>query len=218
MYGVYQPYDDPSDDLLAQTAQLSIFFSLVASIVTNAYPNDPVMSALLPLFLAVPIALMILFELELLEKFKELVEPDEEGNVKCIGRIMLHIGRGAISQVERMCGTTGSDEAGKVEHNERLKVLFSVKGLRRRSSARRKTSMRKGFTTHPGLSQNFCATVGSSSEAAPNAGAMNVVATAGEMPAMDAQARRRKGSKAATVQTVQVEIVSQQTTEGQTSV
>jgi hypothetical protein len=75
MYGVYQPYDDPGDDLLAQTAQLSIFFSLVASIVTNAYPNDPVMSALLPLFLAVPIALMILFELELLEKFKELMEP-----------------------------------------------------------------------------------------------------------------------------------------------
>eukprot|EP00966_Prymnesium_polylepis_P061553 1428430-Prymnesium_polylepis.3 len=67
---------------------------------------------------------------------------------------MLHIGRGAIGQVERMCGTTGSDEAGKVEHNERLKVLFSVKALRRRSSARRKTSMRKGSTTRPGLSQN----------------------------------------------------------------
>jgi len=60
MYGVYQPYDDPGDDVLAQMAQLSIFFSLVASIVTNAYPNDPVMSALLPLFLAVSIALMVL--------------------------------------------------------------------------------------------------------------------------------------------------------------
>jgi hypothetical protein len=40
MYGVYQPYDDPSDDILAQMAQLSIFFSLVASIVTNVYPNE----------------------------------------------------------------------------------------------------------------------------------------------------------------------------------
>jgi len=105
-----------------------------------------------------------------------------------------------------------------VEHNERLKVLFSVKALRRRSSARRKTSMRKGSTTRPGFSQNVRATVGSSSEAAPNAGAMNAVATAGEVPAMDAQARRRKGSKAATVQTLKVEIVSQQTTEGRTSI
>ena len=40
MYGVYGPYESPNDDLLAQLAQLCIFFSLVASIVTNAYPDE----------------------------------------------------------------------------------------------------------------------------------------------------------------------------------
>ena len=218
MYGVYQPYDDPGDDLLSQTAQLSIFFSLVASIVTNAYPNDPVMSALLPLFLAVPIAFMILFELELLTKFKELMKPDEEGNVKCIGRVMLHVGHRAISQIERMCGTTGSGDAGKIERDERLKVLVSVKALRRRSSARWETSMRKGSTTRPGLSKDLHAAVGSPPEAAPNEGATNAPATAEEVPAMDPQARRRKGSKAANEHAVQVEMVSHRTTEGQVSV
>ena len=40
MYCAYSPYENDSDDLLASTAQLAIFFSLVASIVTNAYPNE----------------------------------------------------------------------------------------------------------------------------------------------------------------------------------
>ena len=111
MYGVYQPYDDPGNDLLAQTAQLSIFFSLVASIVTNAYPNDPLMSALLPLFLAMPIALMVLFQLELLERFKRLMEPDEDGNVQWIGRIVLHVCRMANSQIERVSVSSAPEAA-----------------------------------------------------------------------------------------------------------
>ena len=40
MYGVYAPYEDSGDDILAQMAQISIFFSLCASIVTNAYPDE----------------------------------------------------------------------------------------------------------------------------------------------------------------------------------
>jgi hypothetical protein len=153
MYGAYQPYDNPGDDLLAQTAQLSIFFSLVASIVTNAYPNDPIMSALLPLFLAVPIALMVLFELELLERFKGLVEPDGDGNVQFLGRIVLYVHRMANSQIERACSTSGRGEVSNAERDERLKVLLSVKALRRRSSARRKSSVKKGTNTRPGSSR-----------------------------------------------------------------
>jgi len=111
IYGVYQPYDDPGDDVLSQMAQLSIFFSLVASIVTNAYPNDPLMSALLPLFLAMPIALMVLFQLELLERFKRLMEPDEDGNVQWIGRIVLHVCRMANSQIERVSVSSAPEAA-----------------------------------------------------------------------------------------------------------
>jgi hypothetical protein len=200
IYGVYQPYDDPGDDLLAQMAQLSIFFSLVASIVTNAYPNDPVMSALLPLFLAVPIALMVLSELELLKRFKRLMEPDEDGNVQWIGRIVLHVCRMANSQIERVCSTSGRGEVSKAERDERLKVLVSAKALRREPSERRKTSVTKGSNTRPGLSQgmqDLNDAVSSAPKAAPNAAATssNVAATdAGEMAAMDAQARPLKGS------------------------
>eukprot|EP00966_Prymnesium_polylepis_P121748 2814148-Prymnesium_polylepis.1 len=170
-------------------AQLSIFFSLVASIVTNAYPNDPVMSALLPLFLAGPIALMVLFELELLERFKRLMEPDEDGNVQRIGRIVLHVRRMANSQTERVCSTSGRGEVSMAERDERLKVLVSVTALRRRSSARRmlvsvkalrrssarrKTSVTEGSNTRPGLSQgmqDLDDAVCSAPEAAPNAAA-----------------------------------------------
>ena len=212
IYGVYQPYDDPGDDILAQMAQLSIFFSLVASIVTNAYPNDPVMSALLPLFLAVPIALMVFFELELLERFNGLVEPDEDGNVQWIGRIVLHVRRMANSQIERVCSTSGRGEVSKAERDERLEVLNRIKALRGRSSARSTSSVRKESNTRPVSSLEL---QGLAPEAAPNAAATssNVVATDGdEVPAMDAQARRRKGSKAATA-LVQAELMSQQAVE-----
>ena len=40
LYCVYAPYEDAGDDVLAQVAQMSIFFSLCASIVTNAYPDE----------------------------------------------------------------------------------------------------------------------------------------------------------------------------------
>ena len=40
MYCAFAPYESPSHDSLAQMAQLCIFFSLVASLVTNAYPDE----------------------------------------------------------------------------------------------------------------------------------------------------------------------------------
>ena len=40
MYTHFAPYEAPDDDLLAQMAQLSIFFSLVSSLVVNAYPDE----------------------------------------------------------------------------------------------------------------------------------------------------------------------------------
>merc|ERR1719424_1651204 len=56
-YCFFSPYEEGSDDLLSGFCQLSIFFSLVASIITNAYPEDPVMSVVLPIFLLVPVVI-----------------------------------------------------------------------------------------------------------------------------------------------------------------
>jgi hypothetical protein len=76
-YGAYcvcAPYVKKEDDILAQVAQVVIFFSLVSSLVTNAYPNDPIMSALLPALLAVPVILTVLFETPLLKYLRRFTE------------------------------------------------------------------------------------------------------------------------------------------------
>mmetsp|Transcript_11696 Transcript_11696/g.29245 ORF Transcript_11696/g.29245 Transcript_11696/m.29245 type:complete len:113 (+) Transcript_11696:2163-2501(+) len=112
MYCTFSPYENPADDVLASMAQLSIFFSLVASIVTNAYPDDPVMSTLLPLFLAVPISLMVHFEVKLLDKMKELTQPDDEGNVPHIGRAILYVRNMATKTIDvRNMATKTIDES-----------------------------------------------------------------------------------------------------------
>ena len=49
------------DNFLAQVSQAIIFFSLVSSVVTNAFPEDPVMQVLLPVLLAMPVILTIIF-------------------------------------------------------------------------------------------------------------------------------------------------------------
>lgn len=85
---VFAPYYDYGDDILAQVAQIAVFFSLVASIVTQAYPNDPVMAMLLPAFLTVPPVLAFVFETPILDELRGLTRPDDNGRVGCVGRLI----------------------------------------------------------------------------------------------------------------------------------
>ena len=57
IYASFAPFEDPLDDRLSTVCQLSIFFSLLASIVTNAYPNEPAMAVILPMLLVAPVVL-----------------------------------------------------------------------------------------------------------------------------------------------------------------
>ena len=57
IYASFAPFEDPLDDRLSTVCQLSIFFSLLASIVTNAYPNEPAMAVILPVLLVAPVVL-----------------------------------------------------------------------------------------------------------------------------------------------------------------
>ena len=133
MYCSFAPYQDPADDVLASMAQLSIFFSLVASIVTSAYPDDPVMSALLPLFLVVPIVMMVLYEIEVLDQIKALTQPDDDGNILRIGRAILYVRDVATRMLEKSTAQTVSHDAS----------------LRRSSIARTLCELSK--TSHPAL-------------------------------------------------------------------
>jgi len=130
MYGVFAPYDEPSDDLLAQVAQVTIFFSMVASIITNAYPNDPVMSALLPGMLAVPIAMTLvtaLAETELLNVYS-LPEETRCGRLwRSIGSRIHFVAARRISFVDRMVGAVRPSVARDLLDEKRQSVMkFTV--------------------------------------------------------------------------------------------
>jgi len=97
--------------LIAQVAQVIIFFSLVSSLVTNAYPEDSLMSALLPALLAVPVVLTFIFETPLWEYLRSYTKPNAEGNVGLAGRWFLDFRRHAVRITDRLVGAVGPEEA-----------------------------------------------------------------------------------------------------------
>jgi hypothetical protein len=110
-YCVYSPYVAADDDFLAQVAQVIIFFSLVSSVVTNAFPEDPLMKVLLPALLAVPVILTFIFETPLLEFLRSFTEPDKEGNVGLAGQFILAFRRHTLRITDRLVGVVGQEEA-----------------------------------------------------------------------------------------------------------
>ena len=110
-YCVYSPYIRDDDDFIAQVAQVIIFFSLVSSLVTNAYPEDTLMSALLPALLAVPVILTFIFETPLFEYLRSFTKPNADGNVGLAGRWILAFRRHAVRITDRLVGAVGQEEA-----------------------------------------------------------------------------------------------------------
>ena len=106
-------------------AQVIIFFSLVSSLVTNAFPNDPIMSALLPALLAVPVILTVLFEMSLLKYLRRFTEPDGEGKVGPAGQWILAFRRHVVRITDRLVGARGSSSAQVLPTHD--PVLSSVR-------------------------------------------------------------------------------------------
>ena len=94
--------------------------------------DRPVMSTLLPAFLAVPIGLMIFFETDLPKYFTSLTEPDDEDKVHAVGRAILYLRLITTSWVERSIENAMpiESEASKMERKEVSKVFASKKALR----------------------------------------------------------------------------------------
>jgi hypothetical protein len=70
-------------------------------LVTNAYPEDSLMSALLPALLAVPVVLTFIFETPLWEYLRSFTKPNAEGNVGLAGRWFLDFRRHAVRITDR---------------------------------------------------------------------------------------------------------------------
>jgi hypothetical protein len=113
-YGAYcvcSPYIKDQDDFLAQVAQFVIFFSLVGSLVTNAFPDDPVMSIALPGLLSVPVILTFIFQSPLLEQLRSFTEPDDQGNVGLAGHWILAFRYHIVRITDRLIGAVKQEDA-----------------------------------------------------------------------------------------------------------
>ena len=104
----YSPYIRDDDNFLAQVSQVIIFFSLVSSVVTNAFPEDPVMQVLLPALLAVPMILSFIFETPLLMYLRKFTE-SKDGSV---GKFILARRRHAVEIADRLVGAAAPKMRG----------------------------------------------------------------------------------------------------------
>jgi hypothetical protein len=62
------------------------------------------MSVMLPALLAVPIVMIVLFELKFLDQLKAQTEPDDAGHISCVGRAMLYVRSVGADRIDRTIG------------------------------------------------------------------------------------------------------------------
>ena len=92
--------------------QIAIFFSLLASIVTDAYPEDEILRVLLPGILLVPPILALMFEAPLGEQFHRWTGTNRQG---FFGRCVLWCHRALTLRVDSLYGVKDGGQ-GSVEH------------------------------------------------------------------------------------------------------
>jgi len=109
-----EPYYDHLDDVVSQVAQITIFFSLLASIITDKDPNDPVLSRVLPVLLIVPIVLVFIFSSRIFEV------------VHCSGgrsaRFARAVQRSAIARLDSWSGAATAKERGALRKRYEISV------------------------------------------------------------------------------------------------
>lgn len=149
-YCVFSPYIDYDNDFLAQVAQIVIFFSLISSIITNSYPDDPVLSTLLPAFLVVPPSLAIVFESPLFNELRKVTEPDENGNVSCFGRCFLSSRHAVIASTDWILGTDDEASTKRAVRRKLRGKTIEKKGPKVKSSLK-EISFLSRSTTSRGL-------------------------------------------------------------------
>ena len=90
---------------------------------------------MLPAFLAVPILLTVVMELEVIDWLTALTEPDDNGNVSRIGRALLRISRMATEQTDRALRTKDADKRSERARDQRRRTLSRAKTLRLEAEA-----------------------------------------------------------------------------------
>ena len=125
MYAHFAPYITPDDDTVAAASQTSIFFALLASLITSAYPDDVIMSALLPLVAAAPALLTVLFETPFLSEVAESCGCAASASGERTGRCdrLLVCLRDAITvKLDRLLGAADA-QATQAAYRESMRTL-----------------------------------------------------------------------------------------------
>jgi|EP00966_Prymnesium_polylepis_P311053 hypothetical protein len=93
------------------------------------------MSVLLPAFLAVPILLTLVMELEVIDWLTALTEPDDNGNVSRIGRALLRVSRMATEQTDHALRSNDADKRSQRARDQRRRTLSRAKTLKLEAEA-----------------------------------------------------------------------------------
>ena len=133
VYCSYAPYIDRGDDILSAVCQASIFFSLAASAVTNLLPDDPSMTVLLPMMLAVPVCLALFFESPLMDLIHEAISLREDGTLSSTGRLWRAVSEASLEMLDWALSTAQSSSSGRSREIELE--------LKRAGSSRRRGSI-----------------------------------------------------------------------------
>ena len=127
MYAHFAPYIHADDDMVAAASQTSIFFALLASLITSAYPDDPIMSTLLPLVAVAPALLTIVFETPIVSEVVKSCgcaasgSADGERTGRC--RRLLVYSRDAITEkLDRLLGAADA-RATQASYRESMRTL-----------------------------------------------------------------------------------------------
>ena len=123
MHCTWAPYIDDGDDLLSSLCQLSIFFSLCASVITNEYPDDATMSALLPVVIVTPAVMAFAFQAGFLDQF--ISKRGGHSDDHCVDRLIKKSTGKIVIVLDRLLGTKK-----KASHSEELERRLSQKQAR----------------------------------------------------------------------------------------
>ena len=100
-------------------SQIIVFFSLCGSLVTNSFPDDPVMRAMLPALLAVPVTLVIVFFTPVYDHARRLTQPGEDGSMGVVGRCIRATRHEATRILDLLVGTADVHSTREVVRSRR---------------------------------------------------------------------------------------------------
>ena len=112
MYTGLRPFIKPKDDMLAQVAQIAIFFALLAGLMIQTNADSPAIDVILMLMLIVPPTLALIFNTPLLDQVKTLYISKKSGKKTILGRGLDTAQAASVRRLDKTLGNKPPDLTG----------------------------------------------------------------------------------------------------------